>query len=150
MQIRAARQSEASAIRALAQRAYGKYVERIGRRPAPMDEDYVGQILKGNVFVAVQESGVELVGFIVLLAGADHMSVENVAVAPANQSEGIGRALLNYADALALAAGKLEMRLYTNAAMQENLELYSQIGYRVTDRRHQAGFDRVFLSKPLH
>ena len=42
-----------------------------------------------------------------------------------------------------------ELRLYTNAAMAENLTFYRRLGYRETDRRTDAGFERVFFSKRL-
>ncbi|HEX7058445.1 MAG TPA: hypothetical protein VF176_01160 [Solirubrobacterales bacterium] len=41
------------------------------------------------------------------------------------------------------------MRLYTNAKMTENLELYLRLGYREVDRRCELGFERVFLAKRL-
>jgi hypothetical protein len=41
------------------------------------------------------------------------------------------------------------LRLYTNAAMTENLTLYQRLGYREDERRGEAGFERVFLSKHL-
>jgi hypothetical protein len=41
------------------------------------------------------------------------------------------------------------LRLYTNAAMRENLILYHRLGYQEDDRRGEDGFERVFLSKRL-
>jgi hypothetical protein len=41
------------------------------------------------------------------------------------------------------------MRLYTNAAMTENLAYYSRRGYTETHRAHQDGFHRVFFRKRL-
>ena len=62
---------------------------------------------------------------------------------------GVGRALLSYAETHARRHGLDTLRLYTNAAMAENLALYRRLGYREDDRRGEHGFERVFLSKRL-
>lgn len=147
MDPRRAVSAEAPSIRALVERAYAGYVERIGRRPAPMDHDYEERIAKGRVFVL--EDGGQLVGIIVLEQGDDHLLVENVAVDPARQGEGIGRALLAFAEETARSAGLSVLRLYTNAAMTENLALYPRLGYEEVDRRTDNGFERVFFVKRL-
>jgi ribosomal protein S18 acetylase RimI-like enzyme len=145
--IRPARPPDASPIRDLVQAAYGHYVERIGQRPAPMDADYEEQVREGRAFVA-EERG-ELVGAIVLVQYPDHLLVDNVAVDPARQGEGIGRALLAFAEDRARAAGTPTLRLYTHSKMTENRALYARLGYEETERRDEAGFDRVFLVKRL-
>jgi ribosomal protein S18 acetylase RimI-like enzyme len=128
-------------------RAYEIYVSRISRRPAPMDADY-GSLVSGHlVHVAIKEG--EIVGVIVFEPCRDHLFIENVAVDPGHQREGIGRLLLLHAEQTARALGLPEIRLYTNAAMFENLALYPRLGYRKTHRTKEAGFDRVFFVKPL-
>ncbi|MEA2214273.1 MAG: hypothetical protein QOF83_4221 [Solirubrobacteraceae bacterium] len=52
VQIRRARASDAPELAALVQRAYGHYPPRIGRRPAPMDDDYTQRIARDWVMVA--------------------------------------------------------------------------------------------------
>jgi hypothetical protein len=54
-----------------------------------------------------------------------------------------------FAEARAHALGLGVLRLYTNAAMSENLRFYPALGYRETGRRRQEGFDRVFFEKRL-
>ena len=147
MQIRPGQGSDVVALGEIVERAYSIYIERIGRCPAPMDDDYAEKLREGNVFVA-DERG-EVVGLIVLLAAQDHLLIENVAVDPEHQGEGIGRSLLAYAEAYAIEQGIPELRLYTNAAMTENLALYPRLGYREDDRRTENGLKRVFLSKSL-
>lgn len=146
MRIRAAGIDDRQAIEDIVQRAYSPYVERIGRRPAPMDDDYEGKLAQGGVFVIEEES---LAGLIVLILHQDHVLIENVAVDPPRQGRGLGRELLAFAEMTALAAGMRELRLYTNAAMHENLALYAGLGYREVDRRTDRGFERVFFSKRL-
>lgn len=133
-------------MREIVAAAYGVYVERIGRRPAPMDDDYDERLRDGRLYVADDGS---VAGLIVLVPASDHLLVENVAVHPARQGEGIGRALLTYAEEYARELGLPELQLYTNAAMTENLAFYARLGYREVDRRTEEGFQRVFFSKPV-
>ena len=79
----------------IVERAYGGDVERIGRRPAPMDDDYDERIRTARVLVA-DDDGV--VGLIVLVGAPDHVLIANVAVHPDHQRAGIGRALLSLAE----------------------------------------------------
>jgi len=99
--------------------------------------------------VSVADEAGDIVGLIVLVQEPDHLLVENVAVAPGRQGEGIGRALLAFAEAEAREAGTPVLRLYTHAAMTENLALYPRLGYEQTDRRTDNGFERVFFVKRL-
>jgi ribosomal protein S18 acetylase RimI-like enzyme len=145
--IRAAQGSDVVALREIIERAYGIYIERIGRRPAPMDDDYAEKLREGHVFVAETEG--EVVGLIVLLNAQDHLVIENIAVDPEHQGNGIGRSLMAYAEAYAAERRIPELKLYTNAAMTENLALYPRLGYREDDRRTENGLKRVFLSKRL-
>lgn len=130
----------------VAKRAYGGYVELIGARPHPMDDDYAAKIRSGHAFVA-EES--EVVGLLVLFAEEGDLLLENVAVDPASQGEGIGRALLDHAESVALELGLPVVRLYTNAAMTRNIEMYERRGYREDSRETVDGFSRVFLSKTV-
>ena len=112
-----------------------------------MDHDYGEKVAKGYAFVA-EEAG-SVVGLVVLVPASDHLLVENVAVDPSRQGEGIGRALLAFAEAAARDAGVSTLQLYTNAAMTENLAFYPRLGYEEVGRRTDAGFERVFFSKRL-
>lgn len=132
---------------AIADAAYARYVERIGRRPAPMDPDFVALIDRGEV--SVREAGGAIVGFIVWRAAADHVFIDSVAVDPGTHGQGHGKAMLASVEAAARARGIAELRLYTNARMTENLAMYPRLGWRQTDRRLQDGFDRVFFAKTL-
>lgn len=146
MEVRPAQPGDAAAIEALVQRAYGHYVAWIDARPAPMDDDYREKVAEGGAFVA--DDGA-VAGAIVLVERPDHLLVENVAVEPGRQGEGIGRILLDFAEARARASGRGLLRLYTNAAMTENLAIYAHLGYVEEDRRVEDGFERVFLTKRL-
>jgi ribosomal protein S18 acetylase RimI-like enzyme len=146
MLVRRADGADVPLLGAIVERAYAPYVQRIGRRPAPMDDDYETKTRTGEVFVA--DDGA-VAGLIVLVEHADHLLVENVAVDPARQGTGVGRMLLAYAESHAVERGLRELRLYTNEAMTENLALYPRLGYREVDRRVEEGFRRVYYSKRL-
>lgn len=145
MQIRRATPADVATIVELVQRAYGHYVARIGVRPRPMDADYAELVAAHRVWVAVDAT--IIVGTIVLIAEQDHLEVGNVAVDPQYQGNGVGRALLAFAEDEARRGGAHEVRLFTHAAMTENRAYYPRLGYVQTDRRMDDGLDRVFFAK---
>jgi GNAT superfamily N-acetyltransferase len=147
VQVRAAQPGDVEAIRSLVARAYEHYVPRIGRRPAPMDDDYAERVRAEEAWVL--EDGSALVGVLVAEPVAHHLLVENVAVAPERQGEGLGRRLLGVAEDHARTLGLPEMRLLTNAAMTENVALYTSLGWEEYDRRGDDGFRRVHFRKPV-
>ena len=75
--------------------------------------------------------GSKLVALIEMRPESDHLLVVNVAVLPAFQGQGYGRALLTHAEELARSLQLTEVRLYTNERFTENLRLYERVGYRV-------------------
>lgn len=147
MRIRAARVCDLDAIRTCAEAAYAPYVDRIGRRPAPMVADFDAHIGAGQVHVAVADG--ELLGYIVFLIRDGRMHLENVAVLPEAHGRGVGKALIACCEDAARAARVLRVVLYTNAKMVENLLLYPRLGYCEVDRRREDGFDRVFFEKQV-
>jgi ribosomal protein S18 acetylase RimI-like enzyme len=127
--------------------AYAMYVERIGQPPAPMSADYEALVGRGVVRVAEDDRG--LAGLVVAWPEPDHLFIENVAVWPERQGEGIGSRLLEACAARARELGLGELRLYTNEAMTENLAYYPRRGFVETGRRVEDGFRRVYFSKRL-
>jgi N-acetylglutamate synthase-like GNAT family acetyltransferase len=145
--LREAKAGDREAVERLVEAAYGMYVERIGRRPAPMDADYAALIDAGRVTVAERDG--RITGILVLVPEEDHLLVENVAVDPAAQGSGLGRRLMAHAEEHAGILGLTELRLYTNEKMVENLAWYPRLGYTETERRVDSGFARVFFVKTL-
>ncbi|MFN4100825.1 MAG: GNAT family N-acetyltransferase [Pararhodobacter sp.] len=144
--IRPAILDDHDAIRLCAEAAYARYVPLIGRRPAPMDADYRGLIAQGRALVACDPA---VLGFVTFWPKSDHMYLDALAVMPDAAGRGLGRALVERVEQAACAVGLGEVRLYTNAAMAENLTLYPHLGYRLVERRVDDGFDRVFFTKRL-
>lgn len=143
--IRPARREEAEWVKALVRRAYALYVPRMGQEPAPMLADY-GALIEAGELKLLEEAG-RPVALIVLRPEDDALFVENIAVDPQAQGKGYGRALLAFAEDEARRLGLTAIRLYTNAAMTENLAYYPRLGFRETDRREEDGYNRVFFEK---
>ena len=145
--IRPAAPKEAPEVAALVEQAYRHYIARIGRPPAPMLDDYADLAARGVVWVA--ESAGVIAGVLVLLPQPDHLLLDNIAVSLNRQKTGLGRKLLSFAEAEAVRRGYAEIRLYTHQKMVENQRLYASIGYEETERKLDAGFERVFMRKRL-
>ena len=145
--IRRATTADLPAIRQLITDAYEKYIERIGRPPAPMTADYASALEHSRVWVLVSDDAV--VGALVTEHRGDHLLLETIAVAPGAQGHGYGRMLLDRAEGDAAELGLTEVRLYTNEAMTENLTFYPLHGYHETGRAVEDGFRRVYFSKTV-
>ena len=145
--IRPAVAADVPAIERIVHDAYVKYVARIGKQPGPMLDDYAARVAAGEVSVCAD--GDEIAGMLVLEPAADYLLLDNIAVAPAWQGRGVGRLLLDFADAEARRAGHTELRLYTHVLMHENIALYARLGWQETGRGEQSGFQRVFMRKAV-
>ena len=115
--------------------------------PGPMTEDY-GRVIRDKR-VTVAEGATGLVGLLVLDVDDEGFVIDNVAVDPAVRGTGLGRTLLELAEAEARRAGFDSIHLYTHEGMTENVELYGRIGYLEYDRRSFGDFSLVFMRKPL-
>jgi GNAT superfamily N-acetyltransferase len=146
--IRCARPADRAAIERIVRAAYGLYVERIGKPPGPMLDDYTALISDGRVSV-LEEADRTMAAIIVLLPEPDHLLLDNIAVRPDRQGQGLGRRLIAFAEEQARRLGHSEVRLYTHEKMTENIALYTRLGFVETGRGQQAGYDRVFMTKRL-
>jgi N-acetylglutamate synthase-like GNAT family acetyltransferase len=145
--LRRATGDDIDAIKGLITESFGKYVERIGKPPAPMLADYAGLLDTSRIWVLERRDAV--IAVLVTQHHGDHLLLDTVAVAPGAQGGGHGRRLLERAERDATEQGLSEVRLVTNEAMTENLVFYPRHGYRETGRAIQDGYRRVFFSKSL-
>ena len=144
--LRRAEQRDVPGITACVCEAYVHYIERIGKQPAPMLENYADVLEHAQVHVATQ--GERVVGTIVLIPTDDGFCLDNVAVRPAVKGMGVGRMLLELAEDARRQCYK-SIYLFTNELMTENRSLYSKIGYVEYDHRVVNGYPRVFFRKAL-
>jgi ribosomal protein S18 acetylase RimI-like enzyme len=147
IELRPAADSDAETVALLVDAAYEHYIERIGRKPMPMTLDYGDKIRQKAVTVA--EDGKKVVGVLVLDTTDEGFLIYNVAVHPTRRGTGVGRALLEFAEAEARRAGFDSVYLFTHEKMTENQELYARIGYVEYDRRQVEDLHIVFMRKRL-
>jgi predicted N-acetyltransferase YhbS len=147
LSIRPAKPDDAPGIAACVCEAYVHYIERIGRQPGPMLEDYAEVIQQFQVHVAT--AGGNVVGAIVLKTTDEGFYVDNLSVRPSVKGKGIGRSLLRLAETEARRQDYGSIFLATHELMIENRALYSRLGYAEYDHRVVNGFPRVFFRKTL-
>ena len=145
--LRRATADDVQAIGGLIAESFAKYVERIGKPPAPMLADYAGLLDTSRIWLVERRDAV--IAVLVTQHHGDHLLLETIAVAPGAQGGGHGRRLLERAERDASEQGLSEVRLVTNEAMTENLVFYPRHGYRETGRGVQDGYRRVFFTKSL-
>jgi ribosomal protein S18 acetylase RimI-like enzyme len=147
MTVRPATQDDTALVVRLVNAAYATYLDRMERPPAPMLADYATLIAQSEVYVLA--TGAEIAGLLALEAQDQTLLIDNVAVDPAFQGQGLGRRLMAFAEQYAHAHGLREVRLYTNEVMVENLAFYQRLGFVEVERRMDDGYRRVFLRKSL-
>ncbi|MCW4116743.1 GNAT family N-acetyltransferase [Aurantimonas sp. MSK8Z-1] len=145
--LRRAGAEDAEAVAALTRAAYAKWIAVIGREPLPMLADHAAAIRDHRVDLLTAD-GV-LAGLIETAERPDHLLIVSVAVAPELQRRGFARQLLAHAEALAGAAGRPEIRLYTNAAFAANVALYRRCGYAVSHEEPFRGGTTVHMKKVI-
>ena len=144
---RPATATDAPGIAACVRAAYSHYIERIGTAPGPMLDDYA-QVVRDHRAYVIDDRG-EIVGALVLMDKENGILLDNVAVQPQRQGEGIGRRLIEHAESEARRLGHRHLDLYTHQQMTENIAMYGRIGYEEVERRTERGFPRVYMRKRL-
>jgi ribosomal protein S18 acetylase RimI-like enzyme len=145
--LRTATYADVPLVAACVRAAFAIHIERIGKPPAPMLEDYARVMEQRDVTVAVCDD--LIVGVLVLGQTDEGFKLFTIAVHPSFQKQGLGRTLLRLAETEAVRRGHDSIHLSTNEKMVENQALYSRIGYFEYDRRTEDGYSRVFMRKRL-
>src|SRR4051794_19928358 len=99
--IRPAVPADEPAIAACVNAAYVHYIDRIGKPPAPMLADYGALIAQRVVYVLPGDAGLR--GVLVAFPADGSLFIENVAVDPRHQGQGLGAHLMAFAEDLARA-----------------------------------------------
>ncbi len=140
--IRPATAQDAGPLGRCIEAAYEIYAGRVTDLPAVSDG--VDQHIENDlVFVAVGDGAV--IGGLVLVPGDDAMLLANVAVDPACTGMGLGRALIELAEAQCREHGLSVLKLSTHVDMAENVALYEHLGWRETGRSG----NKVYMEKHL-
>ena len=144
---RRAAAEDAAAIDALHRAAYARNRAILGVEPIPLQTPARELIERKEVWV-VERDG-RLAGSLVLEGGPEAMLIWSVATAPEAQGNGLGDAMLDFAEARARELGLKRMTLYTGRKLAANVAWYTRRGY-ATDRIETRA-DRVIvhMSKPL-
>ncbi|PIK69019.1 GNAT family N-acetyltransferase [Methylobacterium frigidaeris] len=145
--LRSATKEDVPRIEALVRAAYAKWIPVIGREPVPMIADYALAV-RVNRFGLLERDG-SLLALIETIPRADHLWVENLAVAPARRGQGLGRWMLQRAEDDGRALGHTMMRLVTNQAFAGNVEFYRRAGFAVEREEPFRGGVAVYLGKVL-
>lgn len=145
--IRRASAGDVPTLSHIAKAAYSPYVVRMGQKPGPMVSDFAAYVAAGVAYVA-EASGVAA-GYIATYEKDAGQFIENVAVHPDHQGEGIGRALLYFAEQEADDNCLARLFLYTNVNIIKNLNFYPQLGYVETSRVSEDGFDIIYFEKRI-
>ncbi|WP_426959149.1 GNAT family N-acetyltransferase [Muricoccus radiodurans] len=145
--LRPARPEEVEAIAALTERAYAHYVPILGRRPAPMDDDFAARVAAGQAYVLERNGAI--VALAVIEDHGDHLWIDNLAVDPALNGQGVGQVLLAFCEAEARRRGYRKLGLLTNERMTRNRAIYARYGFTETEHREVNGFRRVYMHKLL-
>ena len=145
--LRAATLDDVPKVTSLVNAAYGHYVEPLGMLPRPMTDNYAEVIQNSQVTVA--ESHGTVVGVLVLDITQEGFVIDNIAVHPRFRGRGLGRILLEFAEAEARRAGFGSIYLYTHEKMTVNQAIYARMGYVPYDRRSLGSFSLIYMRKYL-
>lgn len=145
--LRSALPGDAASITECVRKAYSPYIKLIGKPPGPMLGNYDEIVRDHRVFVV--DGGEEIIGVLVLIEKESGLLLDNIAVRPSSQGEGIGHRLLEHAEAEGRRLGYAHLDLYTHQLMTENIALYARLGYEESERRVEHGYPRVYMRKRL-
>jgi ribosomal protein S18 acetylase RimI-like enzyme len=98
-------------------------------------------------------AGDEVAGCVFYAPMGDYIDLFRLAVLPAYRRRGVGRALVEYVEARALAQGIPRVQLGVRIALPHNRAYYEHLGYRFLEARKHAGYAEptyVILEKHMN
>ena len=142
MQIRQATGQDVALVTAITRAAYTPWIAVIHREPLPMTVNYAEAIARHHIDILENPDPVALIE---MIPYPDHLWLENIAVHPDHQGQGLGKHLLAHAETTARNLNLPELRLLTNQAFTANLAFYRAQGFIQTDSRpFKSGFTAYF------
>ena len=139
-------------IEALYRTAFGPYVRQLGRELSADAYRWLPEsVAQGKVWVALYEA--EMIGVVAISIDDDSWLIDDIAVAPELQGDGIGSWMLQRVEQLARARGIAKLTLNTAKMMTDLLRLYRRHGfYAAREGPPTHGKDnhpRVYMEKLL-
>ena len=131
-------------IIAIAHKAYEKYVERMGKEPAPMRP-----VIQKEDVVFVCEDNKQIIAFAILVKINDQIILDSIAVDPPHQNKGIGNNFIKFIEQYLIKQKFDKYQLYTNEKMFENIDWYQKIGFKIFKKVTEKGYDRIYFEKEL-
>ena len=148
VQIRKAGPQDAELVRRLVRKAYAQWIPIIGREPMPMKADYEWAVRDHDIDLLYADGN--LAALIEVLAKPDHLFIENIAVIPSLQRQGMGRRLLSHVAEKARKEKIAELRLLTNQAFESNIRLYKSVGFQIVRTEpFPGGGTTVYMCKAI-
>jgi RimJ/RimL family protein N-acetyltransferase len=128
-ELRLAGPEDLAALGDLQRAAYAPNRAILDAEPLPLLFDYDTVLAHYESWLMEEDGG--LAGALVLDPRPDHLLVWSLATAPAAQGRGLGKRLLDAAEARARALGLRELRLYTGEKLTQNVRWYHRHGYAI-------------------
>jgi N-acetylglutamate synthase-like GNAT family acetyltransferase len=142
--IRKAISKDADGLKNCMESAYSAYQERMaGACLPPMDVDYMSEIKNYPTWVVEAKGNV--LGGLIMSFENDQASIANIAVDPKYQGNGIGGALMKFAESKAREDIFSDLHLTTHVLLHENVSLYQHLGWEETGRDES----KVFMKKKI-
>jgi N-acetylglutamate synthase-like GNAT family acetyltransferase len=137
------------AIKSMVNSAYSKYIERIGKPPAPMTEDWE-QEMKTHEVMMLKDND-QTVGSIDFHVDdqTNSLKINNVVVDAGSQGRGYGYWMMEHVETEGRERGLSSVTLYTNVKMIENVQFYGKLGFVEMERKMEDGFERIYFRKSL-
>ena len=131
-------------IIAIALKAYEKYIERMGKEPAPMRP-----VIQKEDVVFICEDNKQIIAFAILVKINDQIILDNIAVDPSHQKKGIGNNFIKFIEQYLIKKKFDKYQLYTNEKMFENIKWYQKIGFKIFKKVTEKGYNRIYFEKEL-
>lgn len=141
LEIRPALAEEAAAIAALIHPAFEQYRGRLQPESGALSESagtIAASMASGTILVAFRAE--RLVGCVSVQRKGDFAYAGRLAVEPLERGSGVGRALMEEAEALARRMGLGRLRVDTRLALTENRSFFRALGFVEGAQRCHAGF----------
>ena len=125
--------------------AFARNRELLGVAPLPLLADYKVVLAEKDVWVAIKDEsdGEQVLGVLVLERRAADLMIESIATDPLAQGQGLGRVMLDAAEAQAKNLNYNVVRLYTGKPLTHLIDWYSRHGYTI--EREEPLSDRTIM-----